>query len=165
MPARPAISFFFVFLLLAALVTATYGAGSSKESTPKKTERPRFPLGPSLRGRYDINVFLSNEKVIPYQFEINELRGSAGRRSNWVVQLSFALEFGSGSGVAECQGDEMKLRETIRAVLLDHHGRQLLTTAGKLRLKQDIIGIVNASLKSARVRQIYFTEFAVAPAR
>lgn len=156
--------------LAALLATATApGFGSSKaESKPEAAAtpepRPHFELGPSLKGRYDLTVLLGNDRVDAFQFAVNDLRANIGR-SSWMGQISLVLEFGAGTGVAECEIDEIQIRETIRLILLDQQGQQLLTTAGKLKFKQELIAMINASLKSARVRQVYFTEFAIMAVR
>ncbi|MCE5230867.1 flagellar basal body-associated FliL family protein [bacterium] len=140
-------------------------AGKSAETEATATPRPQYRLGQALKGRYDISVLLSNERVSPFQYEINDVRSGVGRATNWAVQLSIALEFGAGTGVAECENEEAKLRDTIRTVLMDQSGQQLLTTAGKIRFKHQLISMFNATFQTARVRQVYFTEIHLATIR
>lgn len=157
---------------LAALLATATAPGFGNSSAESKAEaaatpepKPHFELGPSLKGRYDLTVFLGNDRVDAFQFAVNDLRANIGRRSNWMGQISLVLEFGAGTGVAECEIDEIRVREAIRLILLDQQGQQLLTTAGKLKLKRELISMINASLESARVRQVYFTEFAIMAVR
>lgn len=135
---------------------------ASPEVTPAGTPKPQYPLGPDLRGRYDLTLLLANERVSQFRYEIGDIRANIGRGNNWAIQMSIVLEFGSGSGVAESEIDDIRLREIVRTVLLEQSWQQLLTTAGKLHFTQQLIAMFNGTFKTAGVRQIYFSEICIA---
>lgn len=167
-------------IVLAFATTPGFGSSEKKESeekpekdkpsesapqaepTPAGTPKPQYSIGSELKGHYDLTTLLANERVAQYQYEIGDIRANIGRGNNWVIQLSIVLEFGNGSGIAESELDDIKLRQIIQTVLLDQSWQQLLTTGGKLRFSQQLISMFNGTLKTACVRQIYFSEICIA---
>ncbi len=120
-----------------------------------------YVMGPPLNGRFDLTVFYGLHHVQDFRFALGPLRAGIGRERGWVVELALSLEFGNSSGVAECIELESQLREDVENVLSLQQGRALLTTAGKVRLKQDLLAMFNRRLTTARVRQLYLTDFLV----
>lgn len=131
------------------------------QATPAGTPKPQFSIGPELKNRYDLTMLLSKERVAQFQYPINDIKSNIGRGGNWAIQMSIVLEFGAGTGVAESEIDDIKLREIIQQVLLDQSGQQLLTTGGKIRFTHQLISMINGILKTAGVRQIYFSEICI----
>lgn len=132
------------------------------EPTPAGTPKPQYSIGSELKGRYDLTTLLANERVSQFQYEIGDIRANIGRGNNRVIQLNIVLEFGNGSGVAESELADIKLRQIIQTVLLDQTWQQMLTTGGKLSFSQQLISMLNGTLKTAGVRQIYFSEICIA---
>ena len=53
------------------------------------------------------------------------------------------------------------IRDTILTVLAECKSDDLLTPAGKLKLKADLVNALNRDVPALQVREVYFTEFLV----
>ncbi|HUK54696.1 MAG TPA: flagellar basal body-associated FliL family protein [Candidatus Binatia bacterium] len=94
---------------------------------------------------------------------------------NFIVNLSGAQEtsflrvgIDLGSGLEEKEiRDEHRLpfrprvRDVILGVLATRTSEDLMTSAGKNKLKQDVLQAVQERIPELQVREIYFTEFLV----
>ncbi len=71
-----------------------------------------------------------------------------------------------GLGTAAAQGENQKdiiapLRDTILTVLGTENVDDLLTPAGKAKLKDQILAAINKRLPEIQCREVYFTDFLV----
>jgi hypothetical protein len=116
---------------------------------------PGKPLG----GFFDLSTLRSGRRTVRYRQALDDISQTLNLGTPWTVQLSCVVEFGSPSGPAEMKIHEDALHEEIRHLIENYTPFDLLRNAGKRRLKGDIIDAVNRHLVTARVRQVYWTEF------
>lgn len=122
----------------------------------------RYKLGPELEG-FDLSVLRSTVRLEPHRYEMGELVATSSMPHPKHLRFQCVLEFGNESGLAEVE----RSHDIYKAMIMDSIGRmtdeELKTTAGKLELKETIIRECNRRLKTARLRQIYFTYFTITP--
>lgn len=132
----------------------------------KETQKPPLvdygsrPLGPPLIG-FDLTVLRSGKRVENYRFEFENLGGATMSDKQRFVRLSIALEFGAETGLAETARKKEFLSTLFSEAIGEFTTSELLTVAGKLRLKHSLIALANSQLTTAQVRQIYFTDFRI----
>ena len=98
----------------------------------------------------------------PYRYPLEGIvvQDSDGLRKQ-KIELGVVIEFGGESGMAELQNLEASVRQEIERLLRDIRFGELIHPEGKSRLKELIVRTVDRQLKTARVRQVYLTEFRV----
>lgn len=152
---------------LAAIVLAGWAgmaraeaASSSKSKEHGSAEsEPQGPqLGPDLEG-FDLTVLRSKRRGKIWRYEIGKIEQTTMAPEQRRIRFSCSLEFGSESGDAEARKLEDDLRESIREVLSEITSDRLLSFAGKMRLKERIARLANEMFSTARVREVYITEF------
>lgn len=123
---------------------------------------PEYKLGEPLDGYFDRTTLRSGQRVVKLRRQFQVAQTVNVGKVAWLVKLGCVLEFGSETGVAEVEHDQNAVLNEIRsAVLNTANPGALLTVPGKLRLKEEIAGGLNRRLATARVRQVYFTEFLI----
>jgi flagellar FliL protein len=68
---------------------------------------------------------------------------------------------GHGGGEAEASPEDARIRDTTIGVLSSKHFNELLTEAGKTKLKSELKDELNKELEKMKVHNIYFTSFAM----
>ncbi|HOE95423.1 MAG TPA: flagellar basal body-associated FliL family protein [Candidatus Sumerlaeota bacterium] len=142
-----------------AEAAASGETGHGKAAEP---QRPAFRLGPELKGFYDYRVLRARDRLEPYRYPLEGIvvQDSDGLRKQ-KIELGVVIEFGGESGMAELQSLEASVRQEIERLLRDIRFGELIHPEGKSRLKELIVRTVDRQLKTARVRQVYLTEFRV----
>jgi flagellar FliL protein len=72
-----------------------------------------------------------------------------------------AISKGENKPVETGQVSMATIRDSILTVLAQCTSDQLLSPAGKAKLKADLIASLNRDVPELRVREVYFTEFLV----
>jgi hypothetical protein len=132
------------------------GHGEAPAATPVPTPR----VGPPLNGYFDLSVLRSGSRVAQFRLKLEPLIVQLNGPQR--AEIHATVEFGIESGVAELGQDLAPVMEELRGVTTRYTMAEMLTTAGKLRLKDEMAEVINRHLKTAQVRQIYFTNFRVA---
>jgi hypothetical protein len=138
------------------------GHGSEAHAERKGPEKPNYaeiPLGPELEG-FDLSVLRALHRVEDFRYELGDLRGVTLPPSRGIA-LSVVVEFGTQSGLAEISRKDSFVRTVIGESVGHFSAQELLTPAGKMRLKDSIVEELNSRLATAQVRRIYFTDFRV----
>lgn len=146
-----------------------YQAKRLKEPEPEK--RPSVRTGPAapktnIEG-FDLSLLRSSSRVSSWRYLLKGVKSiahgksgpeeeSIGKRS---IFTDIVLEFGRPAGMAEASDREVRLRATIRDLIGKFSSDDLLTTQGKIEFKERIVSEVNAIFKTAKVRQVYLTDF------
>jgi flagellar FliL protein len=77
------------------------------------------------------------------------------------MELKAAEETDPAELIEEIDRRLPQLRDTILMILPSRQYADISTTAGKIALRDEIIGKLNAFLKKGQITMIYFTEFVV----
>jgi len=93
----------------------------------------------------------------PEPFLVN-LADASGKR---YLRVSFDIEVTSPLTAQELQKKMSQVRDTVLLILSNKHFDDIRTTAGKGRLREEILDEVNKSLITGRARKVYFKEFVV----
>jgi len=131
--------------------------GEGDASKPSPTPTP--VLDKPLNGYYDLKVLRASARTGRYQYALKDIQQTTHQGPVWEIMMSCSIEFGSPSGPAEMAEDELGIREEMQQILGGCVPSELLLAAGKLRLKEDLIAALNRRLKTAAVRQLYWTDF------
>lgn len=80
--------------------------------------------------------------------------------------LKVGIDLGVTKPVTEGNGGQDKvpmapIRDAILSVLTTYHSSDLLTPAGKTKLKRALIGVLRKKVAKLEVRRVYFTHFLV----
>ena len=135
------------------------GAEGEKAGEGAKPAGAQFKLDPPLNGFYDIKVLRSGARVKPFRVEVKNVTEFLGADSDWQALVNLTLEFGGGSGVAEVNANAEQVQADAQRVIQSFEGPELMTPEGKYRLKEMLIDTLNRRLRTAQVRQVYFTDF------
>jgi hypothetical protein len=133
--------------------------GEGEASKPSPTPAP--VLDKPLDGYYDIKVLRASSRTSHYHYELKDVLQTIDKGCAWKIMISCSIEFGSPSGPAELAGEELAIREQIQQILDGCQPSELMLGAGKRRLKEDLIAALNRRLKTAAVRQLYWTDFRI----
>lgn len=107
----------------------------------------------------DYRVLHTAARASDWRFELNGLIAITSGPNPRRAGIQCVVEFGSESGPVELQVRLAAARSRLRQVVASFTSEQLFTTAGKLELKEAMIGVLNETLTRSRVRQIYYTHF------
>jgi len=77
------------------------------------------------------------------------------------LKLTMELELDSPKTVEEITKETPRIRDVILTVLSSKEFEEISTLPGKTALKKELMTKLNASLKTGKVTNIYFTEFLV----
>lgn len=132
------------------------GAAAAQVHTPQ--------IGGPIEG-FDLAVLRSAERVNRLRHPIEKMRASVPGAEPMTVNFSVALEFGRDSGVAEVAAKEELYRAMLQDIVGHMRAEELMTVGGKIRLKEWMARDLNRRLQTARVRQVYLTEFRIVPSR
>lgn len=135
-----------ILIVVVALLVIVAGAGAgyfflTKKEAPKVAE-PK----PAVITIWPMESFV-----------VNIADGSGERYLKLVIQL----ELSEAETVAELEKLKPRLRDSILDLLTPKTYKELMDTAGKQRLREDIAGRVNNVLSKGKVTRVYFTEFVV----
>jgi flagellar protein FliL len=109
----------------------------------------------------------ASRSVLPLEsFTVNLADAEEGRFLRATMALGVdgqlpALTHGESRPVETGQVSMATIRDSIITVLAQCTSDQLLSPAGKAKLKADIISSLNHDVPELRVRDVYFTEFLV----
>lgn len=139
--------------------------GAKGEGDKSAEPVKKFKSGPQLNGYFDRSVLRYARWVIEYRYAFNLLHKTLNLGTPAMVQFSCVLEFGSEAGMAEVAANETAVSNDICGAMDGFEAAELISAAGKLRLKEAIATALNKRLLTARVRQVYLTEFRLARLR
>lgn len=140
------------------------GEGAAgKEGEGAAPAAPAFKLGPPLGGYFDRTALRSLARVQQYRYLLKDVTQMFNTEKAWGIRFSCAIEFGSESGVAELENEQNAALNDLRSVVSSFKFEELLSVAGKIRLKEEIAKALNRRLATARVRQVYLTDFLMGP--
>jgi hypothetical protein len=149
------------------------GAAEKKDAKPAEGEekkgegkdgaasKPQYKLGQPLDGHFDRYTLRSTRNVASFRYPLKDIVKSLNLDRPWQIRMGCAVEFGSESGMAEIAANHAACQVEILNAIERFTPQQLLTPGGKLRLKEAIIAGLNRRLATARVRQVYLTDFVV----
>lgn len=100
------------------------------------------------------------QKVILHSLDtfIVNLADPGGKR---YLKLTMQLELDNQKVLEEINKETPKIRDVILTILSSKEFDDISTLAGKNALKKELIAKLNASLRTGKVLNIYFTEFLV----
>jgi hypothetical protein len=116
--------------------------------------------GPPLAGYFDLSVLRASFRVNPMRQALDPMQVQLD--GAWRAEIRCTVEFGSPSGLAELGRIRTAVMEDLIGAAAQFKAAQLLTPAGKLSLKDEMVRAMDRRLKTARVRQIYYTDFRIA---
>ena len=96
--------------------------------------------------------------IWPMEPFIINLQDSGGDR---YLKLVVQLEISDPQGVKDLDQLKPKLRDNILELLAAKTYRELMETAGKQRLREEIAMRLNSFLTNTKVTRVYFTEFVI----
>lgn len=133
-------------------------AGGSQDAAAPAA--PRYTLGESLRGYYDRTLLRYTTRLTGLRYRTGKIDLSLGERS-WRshVRIELAVEFGRESGMAELQSNWTAMSGEIQDTIGRFDPRELILPTGKWRLKEALVAQLNRRLQTARVRNVYITDF------
>lgn len=130
-----------------------HGGGSEVPLAP-----PKPVMGEPLKG-FDLSLLRSGARLAEYRRELGTIKATTHGHIPLEASITTVLEFGRDSGVAEAEKLHSILRTLVSDALGEFTSKELLSVEGKIRLKERIIAAVNLRMTTAKVRQVYFTEF------
>lgn len=135
------------------------------ETAPDETADtpPEYKLGRALDGFYDCNLLRMSRRVESYRHPIGEIGAQHQSGQSRPIQIVFecVVEFGAETGMAEIPHKEDQIKIDLREIVPHQTPQDLMTPAGKRRLKAEIVKAINHRLDTARVRHVYFTSFKI----
>lgn len=138
---------------------AKEGEGEKKdgESTPAK---PSWKLGPSLNGKFDLNLLRSTWRLGHFRYSTDMIQMTLGEKE-WkrLLMVRLGIEFGQESGMAEMDQNRTLIMDDIQRIIGRYDPRDLNGASGKWRLKEDLITQLNRRFKTARIRNLYIIDF------
>ncbi len=138
-----------VLTLLVVGVGIAFATGMIGGGEPEEEEN----LGPEIRTYTD-----SKRAVYPLGLFTINLRGSGGGR---VLRMEMALET-TPDALSTVTARDAQIRDAVITLVSDYAYADLEGVDGKTRLRDELLGRVNALLPDgSRVERIYFTQFYV----
>jgi len=77
------------------------------------------------------------------------------------LKASMTLELATPEGLTEVEERKAQVRDTILLYLSSKTFEEIRDLQGKLQLRADLIGKLNALLEKGKIKTIYFTDFVV----
>ena len=133
----------FVF---SALVVVVLGAGVWFWSTYRAGSAISAGAGHPVKGSLHLETFVLN-------------LADSGQRS--YLRVGVDLGLGREMGRGENAPPVGEVRDTILGVLAESRVDELLTAAGKAKLKEDLLHALQERLPGLEVEEVYFTEFLI----
>jgi len=96
--------------------------------------------------------------VWPMDAFIVNLMDNGGER---YLKVVLQLELSDPEVVAELKEIKPKLRDAVLGILSSKSLKDISTTEGKQRLKEEITHRLNSYLTQGRILQVYFTDFVI----
>jgi flagellar FliL protein len=100
----------------------------------------------------------STAAVWPMDAFIVNLMDNGGER---YLKVVLQLELSDAEVVAELKEIKPKLRDAVLGILSSKSLKDISTTEGKQRLKEEITNRLNSYLSKGRILRVYFTDFVV----
>lgn len=139
-----------------------HGGGGGETATAEE-EAPTYALGEPLGELFDRSVLRSTRRVKELRYPIEGIEATFGNRRTRTVMLSLCIEFGSETGMAEIQEREAEFREVIGRAIKNFKVSDLVRSEVKYRMKETVAHQLNIRLKTAKIRQVYLTDFRIGP--
>lgn len=139
-------------LLLVGVGAGAYflGAGSAAKQTAAETSPT--PAKSAETGVAPVGPMLSLDDFI-----VNILDAEGTR----YLKVSMTLELLTPEGLKEIEERKAQVRDTILLYLGSKTFDEIRDLQGKLQLRADLIGKLNALLTKGKIKTIYFTDFVV----
>jgi flagellar basal body-associated protein FliL len=161
-----------VLAVVAGLAGLTWASSAPKAEAPASghgaaapaaAAAPPFRLGRPLNGFFDMTTLRAGARVSPFRVTLPQVQTSLASRggADVRVRMTVVVEFGNASGAAELQLAGNEFISECQSVAHEFDPRRLLAVDGKLTLKLALAEAIDRRLRTAQVRQIYFTEFTV----
>jgi flagellar FliL protein len=140
-------------LILAGVGVGAYllGAGSGGEKQAE-VEKSAAAGKPAETGSAPVGPMLAMDDFIVNILDAEETR---------YLKVSMTLELVSPEGMIEVEERKAQVRDTILLYLGSKTFDEIRDLQGKLQLRADLIGKLNALLEKGKIKTIYFTDFVV----
>ncbi len=139
-------------LLLAGVGVGAYFLGAGSAAQPEAAKTPAAADKPAETGVAPVGPMLPLDDFI-----VNILDAEGTR----YLKVSMTLELLTPEGLAEVEGRKAQVRDTILLYLGSKTFDEIRDLQGKLQLRADLIGKLNALLTTGKIKTIYFTDFVV----
>ncbi|MEJ2199953.1 MAG: flagellar basal body-associated FliL family protein [Desulfuromonadaceae bacterium] len=136
-------------LLLVAVGIGAYLLGTSgdKETAQEETETEATEeTGPAIGPMIPMDDFIVNI------LDAEETR---------YLKISMTLELATPESTGEIEERKAQIRDTILLYLSSKTFDEIRDLQGKLQIRADLVGSINALLTAGKVKTIYFTDFVV----
>jgi flagellar FliL protein len=139
-------------LLLVGVGVGAYFLGAGGAAKQSTAETSPTQAKPAESGVAPVGPMLSLDDFI-----VNILDAEGTR----YLKVSMTLELLTPEGIKEIEERKAQVRDTILLYLGSKSFDEIRDLQGKLQLRADLIGKLNALLTKGKIKTIYFTDFVV----
>lgn len=139
-------------LLLVGVGAGAYFLGAGSAAKQSAVETSPTPAKSAETGIAPVGPMLSLDDFI-----VNILDAEGTR----YLKVSMTLELLTPEGMLEIEERKAQVRDTILLYLGSKTFDEIRDLQGKLQLRADLIGKLNALLTKGKIKTIYFTDFVV----
>ena len=139
-------------LLLVGVGMGAYFLGAGSAAKQSATEASPTQAKPAESGVAPVGPMLAMDDFI-----VNILDAEGTR----YLKVSMTLELLTPEGLKEIEERKAQVRDTILLYLGSKSFDEIRDLQGKLQLRADLIGKLNALLTKGKIKTIYFTDFVV----
>lgn len=139
-------------LLLVGVGAGAYFLGAGSAAKQSAVETSPTPAKSAETGVAPVGPMLSLDDFI-----VNILDAEGTR----YLKVSMTLELLTPEGLKEIEERKAQVRDTILLYLGSKTFDEIRDLQGKLQLRADLIGKLNALLTKGKIKTIYFTDFVV----
>lgn len=139
-------------LLLVGVGAGAYFLGAGSAAKQSAVETSPTPAKSAETGVAPVGPMLSLDDFI-----VNILDAEGTR----YLKVSMTLELLTPEGMLEIEERKAQVRDTILLYLGSKTFDEIRDLQGKLQLRADLIGKLNALLTKGKIKTIYFTDFVV----
>lgn len=148
---KPILMILGAVLLLVGVGVGAYFLGAGSAAKPAAGTSPT-PAQPAETGAAPVGPMLPLDDFI-----VNILDAEGTR----YLKVSMTLELLTPEGMLEIEERKAQVRDTILLYLGSKTFDEIRDLQGKLQLRADLIGKLNALLTKGKIKTIYFTDFVV----
>ena len=135
-----------IITLAAVAIIAVGGIAGFHFFAKSESKKPDAKQPPAVVSFWPMDAFVVN------------IADTNGER---YLKIVVQLEVSGASVVPELEQLKPRLRDSILDLLTTKSYKELMDSAGKQRLREDIAGRINNILSSGKVTKVYFTDFVV----